>query len=1269
MDGFLEDLRNIVSRKPDLPTGIKVKDADTVVAPTGESIRLQGINARETAKFQPDQIKGSQLGADFQTNIMENLISEGNYNTPTFTGDQSYKREVGDLVNPAGNRLTSKALELGYVDPTTSTDAGQYTSMYMGNLERAQRRIERKPTLADNILDSLNKERNAAGFMAKRYVDTASTFGAVTKDTGDSDFFAGPAIIRTGEDRFGKATSNLDSGWDQGKLQASKSLYGTFDLIADKTGSEAIKSFAQSGINTKNSMLTDIPELRSAEAFDEKGNWKLDTLGKFFDWTVGSAAASAPQMLTSIVATMAAPLTYGVSLTVPFSMYTGQVYNDQKNKNATAAIAAGFTMTVLDKLSLGYLFKNTGLNIAKKSTQDLVVKELQKTMTKEAAEELVRKSMTESVKEVSTAFKAISGSKMGKLKDIGLATGAGAFVEGLTETGQELTSYFGEKGGFELPSSPEEMTKLKSRLMNAGAGGAVLGGGLAGGIKTYSALTTSDQIPRSSTDVEFREKYLSDVNEQRIAAGDQPLVTMPSTKQVIKETLDSQLSSNVETSLQALAEPEISKRGTEGVVAKTYSAIKDKGIGGLFSKFSNIITGDTNHKSIYSATLATLLGSSNAVNGTSIENHQAMMESNIFKNFGNSENFISSFGGVSATEASRIISNPTVVNAIKELARIKKDLFADSTRDIADKIAIDYGKFGEYKDSIIDYADRISNLTRAYNESTGKDLSVQQFLEHKPLDKALVSRNSAKFVKDLQQHLNMNYADATQLTNAILDNKQVNSFEDSLDAMLNGNAEKIKGKQELEAKIAQPGFKSLFSQYMSHNILDNAYSLAASAAAYNTNKELIGENGSKLAALVQKMLDNGDIDTEQAGFIAKEIQDVLAIRNGEYKAITNPYLKGGLNTLNFLSTITALPLAAISSTVEFAQIYRNLNRPQAAKATLALLKSTGSEMGAIYRELGNKVSDRVLIKNARIRTELSEAGYLREGGIGHRNDILTSYYSKWTDGFFKITGLTSVTAITRNARLAIAADAIQNWLDVVTQGTGTEQEITDAKDHLRRINVDYEYMMAIDADTKSKEDYVVNNLQQATYNFVNEAVVLPSTLNRPKFYSDPYLKLFTQFTGYTSAFTANILPRLLGDLRKAGSEDQKNSAAVIAMMIGLSMIALYIKDMIKYGESPPKWVKENKEFLRVINQMGILGSGQRVFDQMFPLMEDNRKKDIIDRIADQSAQLSYLNKVKRALEAPEGKKIEQGAKLLPIVGTSPAFAKYLQKELGKSNGD
>ena len=150
--------------------------------------------------------------------------------------------------------------------------------------------------------------------------------------------------------------------------------------------------------------------------------------------------------------------------------------------------------------------------------------------------------------------------------------------------------------------------------------------------------------------------------------------------------------------------------------------------------------------------------------------------------------------------------------------------------------------------------------------------------------------------------------------------------------------------------------------------------------------------------------------------------------------------------------------------------------------------------------------------------------------------------------------------------------------------------------------------MNIKDDTAYNEQRVKDNLQRAAYNFVNEAVVIPKTLNRPKFYSDPYLRLFTQFQGYTSTFTANVLPRLISDLGKKGSDDQRNSAAVIAMMIALSMLALYLKDMIKYGESPPDWLKDDKKYLRVLNQTGLLGSGQRVFDQFFPMFEEGKSK-------------------------------------------------------------
>jgi len=398
--------------------------------------------------------------------------------------------------------------------------------------------------------------------------------------------------------------------------------------------------------------------------------------------------------------------------------------------------------------------------------------------------------------------------------------------------------------------------------------------------------------------------------------------------------------------------------------------------------------------------------------------------------------------------------------------------------------------------------------------------------------------------------------------------------------------------------------------------------------------------------------------------MAREIQDFLLMREGKYKQINNPLVNGVIDTITFFSTLASLPLATISSIPEAAQVMRGLNTPQALKAYKRLLTNTAQEMSVILKEIGSREHTQGLAS----RDALNSLGFATgDQNTANRYDVHSGYFQDWTNGFFKLIGLQGYTNATRYARLAVGADAIRNWLDVLSKADMDQltQDEQDAYEHLVRIGVDPFVMNSNEIDSKTYQEM----MDRGTYNFVNEAVVHPNSLNRPKFYSDPYLKLFTQFQGYTSAFTANILPRLLSDIRKAGSDDQKNSAAVIAMMLALSMLALYIKDMIKYGESPPKWVKDNKEFLRVINQMGILGSGQRVFDQIFPLMEDNKKKSIMDKIADQSPQLSYLKKIERALEAPEGKRIEQGAKLLPIFGTSPAFAKYLQRELGGSQSD
>jgi len=55
----------------------------------------------------------------------------------------------------------------------------------------------------------------------------------------------------------------------------------------------------------------------------------------------------------------------------------------------------------------------------------------------------------------------------------------------------------------------------------------------------------------------------------------------------------------------------------------------------------------------------------------------------------------------------------------------------------------------------------------------------------------------------------------------------------------------------------------------------------------------------------------------------------------------------------------------------------------------------------------------------------------------------------------------------------------------------------------------------------------------------------------------------------------------------------------------------------------------------------------------------------IAAITDQSPALSYLKKVDDALSAGSGNQISKTVRLMPIFGTSPAFAKELQKVLGE----
>lgn len=1235
---------------------IRLKDADTVSLPDS-TLRLQGINTRESAKFLPGKIKGAQLGADTQSELVAETIKGGGFTTPELSGTKDiYGRKLGDLYS-GGRALTNELLYKGYTDLYKESTPSQRTSEAYGKLDRKQRELEGKVTVADEMYYNLIGEM----YPNEKVYSKLRTTTAKQFNQADFDYFVGPALIRPDEDERGVTNATLSTGLSIGGKEIKKGLFGTLEMIGDRTGSDWLRDIGSANVRSVQDNLEKLPYLKQPEAFDDNGDWKLDTLGKVVDFSIGQAAVSAPQMLTTIVATLAAPLTYGLSLSIPAGIYIGNTWNNQKeeNKNATAAIASGLTQTALDRLALGFIFK-PGLDITKQATQQMIKKELMlKGIGDEAAEQLIKNSLKEATKEVGEALRvATIKSNLGP-KAIGKSITVGGLTESITESLQELAGYLGEEVTLSLPTDSAEQNKLKNRMLNAAVGGGLLGGTISGGSTAVSTLTNRISPNEITSDSEFRNR----MNKER--------GNIPSAAEIQLEAFGKPEN---DKTIEELALLEISKRQTEGVFAKTGSWWADKGIVSLFGKYSGTIMKGMQHADEYMGSLATFLGYGRPVNGRSIDEHQALLSAKIFSRFGTKEEMLSKFTGLNETQINKLFNDKKVIDGLERISS-NMNLYPDQTANqLSTSLGIDFGVNNQYKEQLSEYAGKITNLINDYNNATGSVLTFKSFLEQSPIDKTVITKKYKEFLKDLEVGLRISPKEAGEIVNSLMNNRDNNSIDDVFNDDINPFTEVtagLKDKDVLIKALNEPENRARFAKYLSNDILNNAYSLSSKAAAINVNKNIIGKDGAKLAALIQASLNKGTIDNATAAFIAKELKDFLSMRSGNYFPITNPYIKGALGTVNFLSTITALPLAAVSSTVEFAQVFRNLNGPQSIKAFRILLTSAGKEMSAYLRDIGNAMTDRVQIKEVAHRSSLSRSGYLKEGNTANRIDIMSNYYQRWTEGFFKLTGLTSVTTITRNARLGIAADAINNWLNVVQNNdlSYTEQQVNDARDHLNRLGIDISFMTSINEDSTLNENKYKDNMQLAVYNFVNEAVVMPSQLNRPKFYSDPYYSLFTQFQGYTSTFTANILPRLIGDLGKAGSEDQKNAAATIAMMIALSMLALYIKDLIKYGESPPEWLKEEKEFQRLVSQTGLLGTGQRIWDTMDPLIPDNSKykgvaAQVWQNLSEQSPQLSFINKIDNALSAPEGKQIERGARLLPILGTSPAFAKYLQKELG-----
>ena len=515
--------------------------------------------------------------------------------------------------------------------------------------------------------------------------------------------------------------------------------------------------------------------------------------------------------------------------------------------------------------------------------------------------------------------------------------------------------------------------------------------------------------------------------------------------------------------------------------------------------------------------------------------------------------------------------------------------------------------------------------------------------------KSAISANKEKFVQLLMQEKGLSVEDASGVTNAILDNPEINTLDEAFDLTKGGITPKTHKRRSLD--IAD---NEAFSEFFENNLFDNLENSMKSAARYMTMTRFVGPNSSLLTSMFDKIalefsegLEEGSADAEAANAdvndIARLTRDLINADSGNYKRIESDVLRGTQKALTLTGVLTMLGLAAPMSIVEFALTPVGVDVKTLNKNVGSIGMILGREMFEYFAEVGRLTG--IAPQRSSFETKISlrdknntdprfvsyndPAGLNRRVGYGDARTgqaQLTGVteFNKFTknlmDSFFKVIGLNAVTNATRTIRAAFFNDFLIRNLDILHQqkneGTADTNETREARRFLEKMGIPPDRMLELSEKITAANGQPDAQLQanweaqfdNGLFNFINEAVPLPDAMGRPLFYSDPHYAMFTQFQGFISKFTSHHIPRLYDLVKSATPGFKYSTFATLMSMLLLGYAAQHLKDLIKFGESSP-YLEDNEKYLRALYTSGLLGTTERVLsnNMLFPLYEDRSR--------------------------------------------------------------
>jgi len=1303
---------------------IRLIDQDTggVVATEEEpfnSIRFSGLNAPETQHLMANfQYKRGEVGGDNATLLGEKAIAENNFTIPKLTGNKGFfGRDLGDVVNPDGAAYSKFLLKsgAGYLGKYANND-DEMTSAF-GALDRRNREIAGESTEWDKLVDNHNQIVKNGSLSIKPLAVNEAMYASAP------DLYAGVSFRsddRTlmNETKSWQLKEALSAGVNNGFMGGSTAI----GMIEESFGVDSSENWGYAHAEAIKQEMSEAPYMRDMVAFDEFGEFTLDGISELTNYTFSNLLTSLPVMSVGIAAVVAMPATMGASLLAPASIYTGMNYDAQEDKDKGRALFYAIGQTALDivGVKLGGAFNSKALASGLTKPQGRI--EAVKTIAKATGQnpKLVSKLLTEAMKDTSSnvakEIKAIldnTSSWLVKSGRVSVAGLKGMTSEGMTEAMQEYLAIQAENNKI----TPEEML---NRLLNAGFAGGMLG-------KTMSVTgATIGEMSNSQIQAGYeqaRNKETNSVKTREMDAKNFPGVPV-SVDTIINHTENLTAAERANFNTSNATMPEDATRG-QGLGPQSEVELEGEVVKGKIDRVLGSVPGlirgqlmdvlSPFQNSEYMSMLGSILGINTARGGLGFEDRRRQDAADLSGKKAFDTLYTTSRAGFRSSEAfsQKIYGNRTRIESIFKKVRMKEDINGDNTLNVTEELI---NSDLDLNNAELEFLTEVYKTNRENNDSPENTDTVLT----KTVSRYRVDKDQAKMKAILMRSLGISRAEAERAITLFLQNEQYatpldlididsRNLQSSLDNYLNPDF-----VNTIENTFAQ---MEGASEFLDTNVFNNVVNNSARSSNIRNREKYLGKDGDKLANLLDLAFLNNEITASEKKHIASKLKDYYAQINGDYHRIDSKFYRSLMNNISFLTAMTALPLAAISSLVEIGFVIFQ-NNPAPLKTAYILAKSVVPEITATMNEGVTVLSrGRIPMREYTHREVLRKGGYLldSQAPAARQGADVSPRQAAGLGVFFKASGLTGLTNIQRYARLAMAEDTVLHWMNQAmthdpsillegpidpkdTRYNAGNRYYAEAIEQLGNLGIQPEVLInahkqyALNArkvSTKEmtmeealkplKNEVYLANLENAKIKFVDMAIAMPAVGNRPAFYNDPRWKLFTQFQGYISTATANLLPIMYNNL--GGKEKMPlarvNAVATLASLLAISMFAQAMKDSVKMAFADDE-AKERKEaylndwqkFIRGLYGSGAIGVLERPIDFFVPLYGDRPTatgralgktgipfvQDIADTIISEAPGLSYADNALQAVydvATQDKNALRNVMKVTPMMGPFP----------------